>query len=154
MEGKIELNKAIQFYPSKGLGIIEFSFDEDDIINALGQPDEIDEDTISDTESVVSLSYYDLGLDFFIEYLEDDRILSIHSDDIIIEGEHLVYMEKDKMVDLLKSYHDKNNLEFQYEKFYEDDSEEEVHYFDSIGLTIWYIDDSITDICVQDPDDM
>lgn len=151
---EINQKKYIQFYPFKGLGPIEFSFDEDEIINTLGQPDEIDEDVITDSESVISLSYYDLGLDLFLEYFDDKSILSIHSDDIIIDGENLAYMEKDQMLNLVKIFHEKNNWEFSHEKLIEEDTDEEIHYFDSIGLTIWYMDEDITDICVQHPDEM
>lgn len=149
-----DLNKHIQFYPFKGLGSVEFSFGEDEIINALGQPDEIDKDIISDSESVISLSYYDFGIDLFIENLDDTNILSIHSDDIIVDGKNLAYMEKYQMLKLLSTFHEKNNWEFMHEKFIDEETDEEIHYFDTIGLTIWYIEDDISDICVQHPDDM
>lgn len=147
-------DKHITFYPSKGVGEIEFSFDEDSIIETLGKADEIDEDTVSDTESVVSISYYELGLDFFFEYIDDDQILSIHSDDIILEGKNIASLEKDEVFQLLKTYHDKNNLEFLHDKSIDEETDEESHYFDNIGLTLWYDEEELTDICCQDPDDM
>ena len=147
-------SEFIKFYPFKGLGSVEFSFDEDEIIDVLGQPDEIDEDIVNDSDSVVSLSYYDYGLDIFIEYFDGEKVLSIHSDDIIIDGENLAFLEKDQMLKFMKDFHMKNDLEFLHEKLIEEDTDEEIHYFDSIGLTIWYIEEDISDICVQHPDAM
>lgn len=147
-------NECIKFYPFKGLGSIDFLFDEDEIINVMGQPDEMDEDVINDTDSVVSLSYYDCGLDIFIEYFDDNRVLSIHSDDIIVGDENLAFLEKDQMLKHLRTFHEKNDIEFSHEKFIDEETDEEIHYFDSIGLTIWYMDEVVSDICVQHPDDM
>ena len=150
----MKVNELIQFYPSKGLGKIEFSFDEDDIIEALGEADEIEEESFSDSESLVSLSYYDWGLDFFVEYIDDDKILSIHSDDMILADTHLASLEKDEMLKFIQKYHEENGIEFECEKAIEEDSDEECYFFDNIGLTIWYLNDIVTDICVQHPDDM
>lgn len=147
-------NQHITFYPGKGVGKIEFSFNEDDIVEALGEADEIDEDTISETESVVSVLYYDLGLDFFVEYIDDDQILSIHSDDIILDDKNIAPMEQDEMLQFMRTYHEKNNLEFLHEKAIDEETDEECHYFDNIGLTLWYEEDTLVDICCQDPADM
>ena len=147
-------HEFITFIPTKGVGKIAFTFDEDKIIETLGDADEIDEEVISQSESDVSISYYDLGLDFFIEYIDDDRILSIHSDDIILDGTNLSSLDKDGVFDLLKKYHQKNNLEFLHEQMFDEESEEEINFFDNIGLTIWYEGKEISDICCQSPDDM
>ncbi len=147
-------DKHITFYPNKGVGSIEFTFDEDDIVETLGKADEIDEDTISDTESVVSISYYDYGLDFFVEYIDDERILSIHSDDIILDGKHLASMEKDEIFQFIREYHEKAGLEFLHEKAIDEDTDDECNYFDNIGLTLFYDEELLVDICCQDSADM
>jgi hypothetical protein len=146
----MERNTAdITFKPQVGFGKILFSFQEDDIIKVLGQPDEKFIDTFDENEYSVHLDYEKLGIYTGI-YYENGKFdyLSIFSEDIILDDVRFSTLTKSKIISFLKEYHVKNNIKLKYEYQYDKDVNEENYFYENIGLTIWFENNKISNICV------
>lgn len=142
----------IVFYPQKGLGRILFTAHEEDVVSLLGEPAEKEE--ISDEENRVVLYYYntDPRLDCIFHY-EKEKLdyLSVFTQNIVLDGFELAAVSKDMMSDFIREYHSKHNLVYRCEVSRAEDVNEDYYQFDSIGLTIWYAGEFISEICVQKP---
>lgn len=159
------LNKNINFTPFIGIGDISFMAEEKDIVGAMGEPEQREiyyyseplenneEHAVPSSDPIqysVNLYYSDLAV--FIGY-QDNRFqgTSVHLNDLVLEGQRFSEMFKEDVLDLIENYHYKNKLRFICQTSYTEASEEECYEYDNIGLTIWYVTDVITNICVMAP---
>jgi hypothetical protein len=140
----------IIFKPQISLGYISFSFLENDIVEALGTPDEREIDAFNSSEYAIYLYYYNKKV-YPSLYFENGNFdyLSINTDDIILDDVKFSTLTKNEILKFIKDYHCKNKLQYLCKYEYEEDVSEEYYYFENIGLTIWFEEDSISDICVH-----
>jgi len=140
----------IIFHPNIGLGKIQFFFQEKEIIDVLGIPDKREIDIQDTNDYVLRLFYIISDLSFYLHY-EDNKFIymSIHLNDVILEELKLTLLSERIVIDYIKDYHEKNHYIFLLEESFNSEMKETCYYFESIGLTIWYEDGSISDICVQ-----
>lgn len=145
-------NIDITFYPLKGMGQLLFTSHEEDIIKRLGEP--ADKEDILDEDQKVVFFYYETNppLDCIFHYNNGHfDHLSIFTQNIILDGFDIASASKDKVVDFIKAYHNKNNIDFKCEVSRAEDVNEDYFQFDNIGLTIWYTGEFVSEICVQMP---
>lgn len=154
----------ITFHPHKKLGKLGFSFREEDVLTVLGWPSEreiyyyntpISEDekkTISPEPIQYSINMFYPHMAVFIGYADNKfQGTTIHIDDLILDGHRLSEMYKEDVLDLLENYHYKNGITFQCQTSYAESLNEECYEYDNLGLTLWYVKDGISDICVMHP---
>lgn len=137
------------FHPQVGLGKIDFSFNEKDIITLLGEPEDqdIDSDLGANCYSI-TLWYFSLGISPKV-YYENNELdyLSISSDDLLIENTLFSTLSKSRLLFFIKSYCKRNNFNSTYKKTVDDIRE--CYYFEGIGLTIWFEKGKISNIIVE-----
>lgn len=136
-----------KFTPNEGVGEVLFKFNKEQIIKKLGNP--IEEKMDNELQS--QMLEYELNGKFmliFIHY-EDSKFdyTSIHTDVLYMDDIEISTMNKDELLDFLKEYYEKLNLNFNF-KYTEDDLDD-YYEFDDIGLTVWFEEDVITDISVN-----
>lgn len=157
-------DQDITFHPHQKLGKVGFSFKEEDVLTVLGWPaereiyyyntpiSEAEKITISPEPIQYSINLFYPGLAIFIGYADNQfQGTSVHVNDLILDGHRLSKMYKEDVLDLLENYHHKNGLPFQCQISYSEAFNEECYEYDNLGLTLWYIDDIISDICVMHP---
>lgn len=151
MEEKDRDNNLFIFRPQIGLGDVLFSFDkEDEVSKILGDSAERSIDTFNDNEYVIHLDYW--NLDVFISLYFENKVfdrLSIHTQDVILNGFRFSLHNQTEILSFIKEYHNTHKLDF-IEIIEDMESVEEICYtYDTIGLTIWFDENGISDICVQ-----
>jgi hypothetical protein len=57
-------------------------------------------------------------------------------------------LTKNEILKFIEEYHYKNKLQYLYKYAYEEDVNEKYYSFENLGLSIWFEEDSISDICV------
>lgn len=135
----------LNFIPNKGLGKIEFTFDEKEVIKILGKP------TLVNDENFDSIYYHyqidDADLFFFFHY-ENGKFdyLTIHPNILYLDGTDITKMNKNDLLNFIKHYHKKRNFNYLFE-IVEDELDYSYDYA-NIGLTIWFEGESISDICL------
>lgn len=154
----------ITFHPNEKVGKVRFSFKEEDVVTVLGSPSEreifyyntpISEDekkTISPDPIQYSVNLFYPEYAIFVGYADDKfQGTSVHIDDLILDGQQLSKMYKEDVIDFIENYHQKNNIPLQCQVSYAESVNEECYEYDNLGLTLWYINESISDICVMHP---
>lgn len=147
---KQEIDDNLIFYPQVKLGKIYFSYQEKDIIEVLGKPSlKEKDDDYSDNSYVIRLVYSKLNISFFLHFEEYKfNYLSIHTDDLIIDKVKLsLFLSKIKLIKYIEMYCEKNGITRQCSKT--KSINEECYTFNKLGLTIWFEQGEISDICVQ-----
>lgn len=134
----------ISFKINKGINNILFSNTEDEILSILGNPisQEYDKDADSKRfyyENFLIVFHYEKGM---IDYL------SIHLKSLFLNGTDISSLQKEKLIDFLRNIYKENESPYQYE--YIEDDIEESYFFEGIGLTVWYEDNNVSDICVHE----
>lgn len=157
-------DEYMDFKPFQGLGKISFSSDENDIVSILGKPQEReiyyyntpaenDEGLDISSEPIqYTVNLYYSSFAIFIGY-EDNRFqgTSIHLNDLILDGHRFSEMYKEDVLDFLVNYHSKNKLRFICQTSYAENTDEECYEYDNLGLTIWYVGNTISNVCVMAP---
>ncbi|MDL2262453.1 hypothetical protein LJC11_03005 [Bacteroidales bacterium OttesenSCG-928-I21] len=145
----------IIFKPQIGLGNILFSFQENDIIKMLGTPDERKIDVFNLSESAIYLYYDEIKIHLSI-YYENGKFdhLSIGTEDIVLDSVRFSSSTKDEIIKFIANYHYKNKIHYLCEYTYAENINEEEYFFENIGLTIWFEENTISDICVQKSDNV
>ena len=140
----------IIFRPQIGLGKILFSFQEEDIIAILGIPEERNIDNFNDYEYVIRLRYEKLKMYPSI-YYENNKFdyLSIFTDDLILDNVKFSTLKKKEILKFIKNYHEIHGISFGMEKEYEKKVNEYFYDYKNIGLSLWFEDGLITNICVE-----
>lgn len=141
----------IIFYPEKGLGKIDFSFGEKEIISILGEPENRAIGTyLEENEYTVYLRYFSLGISLYLNF-ENDKLdyLSISSEDLILDNVQFSSLRKKGLIRFIQHYCIEHKLDEKYEK--KSDNDEEWYFFEGIGLTIWFEkrNGKMSDICVE-----
>ncbi len=141
-----------KFLPGIGIGEIKFIDNESSIINILGQPDEveheIERENIEDTKS---LYYNKLGLVININRYEGNyEPLRFFPEPIYLEGEDLYSLKEKIFINFIKKIHTKLNIKYKIKL--EKQFEEEFYYFSNIGLSVWFLEETVTDICIEKPE--
>ncbi|MDR0874463.1 MAG: hypothetical protein LBN27_13535 [Prevotellaceae bacterium] len=140
----------IIFKPQIGLGDILFSFQENDIVKILGNPDEREIDVFNSSEYAINLYYYKINIHPSIYYENGEfDYSSISTEDIILDNVKFSSLTKDEIVKFIDDYHNKHGLQYLCKYEYEEDVNEECYFFENIGFTIWFEENTISDICVQ-----
>lgn len=146
-----ERDVDIIFYPQKGLGKISFSFNEEEIISILGEPEEQEVVTdLGENEYTVYLLYFSLGISLTLHF-ENDKLdyLSIFSDDLILDNVQFSSLRKKGLIRFIQNYCIEHKLCEKYEK--KSDNDEEWYFFKGIGLTIWFEkrNGKMSNVCVE-----
>lgn len=135
--------KDINFIPNVGFGKIQFEYDEFKTINILG------EQYIKTVDAESEISRYNYGhftTNFHYEKDEYDY-MSIHLNDLILEGINISILSEIDFIDFIKSYYNKHKILFEYKL--EKSEFEKSYYFKDIGLTVWYEASILSDICIH-----
>ncbi|NPA35495.1 MAG: hypothetical protein GXO47_01480 [Chlorobi bacterium] len=128
-------NKII---PGKGFGKIKFGMTEDEVIDILGKPDEIEVQEMDDNE-VVNVYYYDdMGVSLSFDSLEDFRLVEFSFDDNVYTLENNFYPGMSRELFLEHA----NELgEYSVEDFSEEDTDvNELYAFEDKNINIWITD--------------
>lgn len=137
----------LTFFPNIGMGKIKFNHTESDVINILGIPSykEVDKEV-----NFINYDYtlFDTKISLFFQYEEKEfDYLSIHTRRLYINNKDISLMDKISLQNFLIKYHESLGIQYDFQQ-----SEDDLEYcyeYPSIGLTIWYEDDYISDICIQ-----
>jgi hypothetical protein len=128
--------------PGQGFGDIKFGMTENEVIDKLGKPDEIEVQEMDDNE-VVNVYYYDeLGLSVSFDSLEEFRLVEMSFDDNIYTLENNFYpgMSRDLFLE-----HAGELGEYEMEDLAEEDTDvNELYTFEDKNVNIW-ITDGIVD---------
>jgi len=140
----------IIFKPQIGLGKILFSFQEEDIITLLGIPEEKEIDVFNDLEYAIHLYYHRFKIYPSI-YYENNKFdyLSISTEDLILDNIKFSTLKKKEILKFIEDYHKSHEIVFSMEKEYDKIVNEYFYNYENIGLSIWFEDSLISDICVQ-----
>jgi len=154
----------ITFHPHKKLGKVGFSFTEEDVLTVLGWPAEREiyyyntpasddeKKTISPEPIQYSINLFYPDFAIFIGYADNKfQGTSVHVNDLMLDGYRLSEMSKEDVLDFIENYHNRNGLPFQCQISYAEAFNEECYEYDNLGLTLWYVDNTISDICVMHP---
>jgi hypothetical protein len=130
-----------------------FSFQESDITKILGIPDEREIDTFNSSEYAIYLYYYKIEV-YPSLYFENGNLdyLTINTNDLILDNVKLSTLTKNEILKFIEEYHYKNKLQYLCKYAYEKDVNEEYYRLANLGLSIWFEEDFISDICVYKTD--
>jgi len=150
IQGKDNFN--YNFIHNKGLGKLYFDFSEKEIFKLLGKPSKIEVDIdIPRIEETKRFFYYNEGIMISISmYDGNPELIKIFPQKILLNGVNLFDLRKKKFLTFIKDFHISNKIEFFFEEsnLYE---EIQIFYF-NIGLTVWFLDEKVSDICIEMPD--
>ncbi len=133
---KIELHR--------GCGELKFGLTRDDVVKLLGQPNEIDNEYISEYGSYYE--YYDLNIDLAFMEEDDFRLgtITFKDDRYLLGNDHFIGMTEDQLVEALK----KNG----FDSLEKDDelTEEDMtgYYSEELGLIIYLTDGIVSEISI------
>lgn len=142
----MENNIQTEFSLYKGVGLIDFSYTEADVLKLFGPP--------------TRKQYYDKKQVFLLEYIFQNEILniffhhrkkalsylSIHCLNLIVDGINISTLSQTSLLKHLKKYHKNNNLKFKYS--YEESPIDIFFDFSGIGITVWYEKGEMSDISI------
>lgn len=132
------------FIINKGLNNILFSHSEKELLSLLGKPKEEEYDKIAESKSL----FYDNFM-IVLHYIENKvDYMSIHLNSLNIFGTDISLLSKVDLVDTLRKIYRKEGKKYKYE--YEEDEFEELFFFESLGLSVWYQDSFVSDICIHE----
>ena len=149
------------FQIGKGLGDVQFSMNEEQVKKLLGEPDSIEKEESVDEEDgtkerVVYYNYHEIGIrPAFYYYNDEFDSMNIFSDQIQLHGNNLFEIDQQEILDIVKKIYQEEEWEFKYdyEAFQEDDNDpaEEEYNFERMGLTLWFQDETLDEVCVYKP---
>lgn len=148
-EDEFDLN----FIPNVGVGDLLFEMSEKELLELLAMKGNInfERQVYNNGEDDKSISYrFKLNMNtitVFFNYEEENNYVSIHMNNMEINEIGLSTMNINKLRFYLKEFHKSLHLEY-VEKF--EDNKVDVSYsFDKIGLTVWFEDEEVSDICIN-----
>ncbi|MFV0531072.1 MAG: hypothetical protein ACK5MD_06500 [Flavobacteriales bacterium] len=135
------------FKPNIGIGKIRFIHNTSDIISLYGRAEEMD---IHNETECVAYEYFSniTRLSVFFHY-DNGKLdyTSIHTEKLIVNNVEISNMNREELLSHIKDFHKSLNVEYQEQ--FEDNDLDISHSFDNIGLTVWFEDNKISDICVN-----
>ncbi len=126
------------FKIGKGLG---------QITNLLGVPDKIIDD-----KEFISLQYNNLGL--LIDYeSENDQLidLNIYTKTFLYENKNWFQFNKNDLLQTVRNIYNKMNLEYDLNYNKINSLNEEQYDFDDIGITLFFNENKLSNVCVSKP---
>lgn len=135
------------FIPNEGIGILSFYDDENAIISKLTAIWYEREDVVGEGYHTINLSYPILGVECFIhyEYLTF-TYTSFHLKDLFILGKNISLMQLEDCISIIEQFHKNKKVDFIVDR--KIDCNEEILFFESLGLTIWFEKNNVSDICI------
>ena len=134
------------FKINAGILGIDFTFTPDRVINALGTP--LHEEYFEDGEILFEYTLKDNHIFLFFHYDNSPfDYLSIHLKKLIILEHNIYELNKFELIDILRKYHLHNDVYFKMD--ISSDEDEEIIAFPNIGLTAWFENSEISDICIE-----
>jgi len=136
-----------QIIPTSGLSQLLFGTSRQEILERLGEPDEIDRQTDSDDFTSESWHYDEWGVSLVLEEVEDWRLttIAVSEDVFTLGGIQIIGKTKAEAMDLLKTL---NLGHFEEEDWTEDDDDESMILltFPEVWLNCWLSDGVVTEI--------
>lgn len=149
------------FLIGEGLGEVRFSMNEEQVKKLLGEPDSIDKEESVDEEDgtnelVVYYNYHEIGMRPAFYYYDDEfDSMNIFADQIQLRGSNLFELDQQEILDIIKKIYQEEEWEFTYDyEFFQDDENgpgEEEYNFERMGLTLWFQDEALDEVCVYKP---
>lgn len=144
----MELQIKDNFRPNFGIGTLLFYDNENVIKEKIGYPDLKNTDNNESEDYTINLSYKSFGLECFVHY-EDSKFsyTSFHLRKLIIDNVNLQNMGENDSLVFLEKYHSNHSIEYLVDV--KEDVEENIYFFEKIGLTLWFSKNELSDICVE-----
>ncbi len=143
---------------------ISFDWDKDQIEEKFGKPSEVWEDKTEMEENAllttVEYTYEEEAVSFIFEHFNNNFLgLSIYPDKAILDGKNLFDLNREEIFELVSKYSEISEEEaleplLETEVIDGDDDEianTEQYSFDDIGLTFWFAEDALVDLCISAP---
>lgn len=137
------------FFLNQGVDGLLFFDNERIIKEKIGNPNFENIDRVDNNEDfTINLCYELLGLDCFVHY-ENSKFsyTSFHLQNLLVNSVMVKDIKQDDCIPFFKKYHSNNSIEFIVD--IKQDTEEIIYFFENIGLTIWFIDDELSDISIE-----
>jgi len=142
-----------------GFGNIPFDATESEVLNLLGEPDKIERDVyVNENEDIKDETvdyYYDkIGLSFKFFYFNNELDeMAIFTNKLIYNDENWFSLSKRTILKTIKEIYKERNLVYSYkiEKYNIYDLKIDNYGFDAIGLTIWFENNKLDDLCINKP---
>lgn len=146
---EIQVNDSIELEFHQGIGIFKFSMKEKDLKKIISKCLDLEYTIEKRDQTVVYFcSNKSVDLNFYFHYNKRGLdYLSIHTSDLTLNGVNIKNMKQAAVIDLVERYHTLNFVGFKYTL--EDIDDEVFINFTNIGLSIWFEEEKITDICVN-----
>ena len=136
------------FVPNQGMGRFSFDLNEKNLVDILEFSNIKYEKEIKEyvIEYILMSEIDNTSIFFHYENSSIDYI-SIHTSDLILNNINIGKESKyEELLPLIKEYHNKNNIQFKYTTSQVFD--ELFIYFENIGLSIWFENHRVSDICI------
>ncbi|MBN1253408.1 MAG: hypothetical protein JXR51_12850 [Bacteroidales bacterium] len=132
----------------QGLGNIKFGYTREELKKVLGEPDEIDKYsyTNSDTDLTESWHYDDSEISVSFDQ-EDDWLLgaiSVSSDEFLFNGQKLIGKSEEEVLSYIMSIYPED-IEHEFTN-YEDDPERILVSFEDLSLSLWFMNGILEEI--------
>lgn len=142
------------FEPGKRLGNIFFNASQEEIMNILGQPIEIiheDGEECNTTDMDYSLFGIKISI---IRFDNFGSFIQIQTDKLIYNGLNWYDLSKLKLLNIIKRMYEEYNIEYNFKLEKTDFEEfiEEQYDFNEIGVTLWFVDNNLDNLCVFKPE--
>jgi hypothetical protein len=137
------------FVPNRGMGMFKFDLNENELINILDSNDipykkEQKEGVV---EYFLEGGIHSVNIFFHYENSNIDY-LSIHTSDLLLDDISIGNVSGyDELMEVIQEYHNKKGIEFKYTT--SDMVDELFVDFENIGLSVWFEDKKVSDICVM-----
>jgi hypothetical protein len=141
-------NEFKEIIPGVGLGAIKFGYSREQIKKLLGEPDDIESYSYTDSEEDMTESWHydELELSLSFDEAEDWKLvtISVSSEFYLYKGFSPVGMSKQNFLSEIK----KQNLsDLEYEDFATEESENQELYFTELqGINFWLDDAVVTEV--------
>jgi len=145
------------FKVGSGLDNLTFDTTESDALKLLGNPDKIEREVYENAyesikDETVRFYYKSSGLKLKFNYFDNEYDgLTISTNKLIYNSEDWFSLSKRKVIKIIKEIHQERNLVYVFEKEKYKNSETEEYNFNAIGLTIWFEDNRVDDLCIFRP---
>jgi hypothetical protein len=149
METRINDKFSYIFNRNKGVGTLLFSLKRNEVLNLLGEPDSVDNDVYEkNVEETIRFHYKKKGI--MISFSRYDGVfdpLKIYLQKLNIEGSNIYNLNYIYVKEYLQSFHQKKQITFKLEET--NDGAEQIIFYPNIGLTLWYENRNLIDLCVE-----
>jgi len=149
---KIKIIMDYIFKIGQKFGDIPLNITDKDINKILGKPDNFNKET--GVECYTSnYQYLKQGLDIsFIHFDKFDNELQIQTNKIIFNNNNLYSLQKNKILSIIEKEHKLRKIKYEFEcqKYEFSDAESEEEYeFEQIGLTLWFVKNNLSNVCIS-----